>query len=87
MARIYSKSPAPLYRASHKAWEHKVDFWQVLPVALALVLILEGMLPFLSPRRWREMLDLVAQLEDRTIRRIGFGSMLLGLIVLYWVNG
>ncbi|MBN7795550.1 DUF2065 domain-containing protein [Parahaliea mediterranea] len=64
-----------------------MDFWQVLPVALALVLIIEGMLPFVSPRRWREMLALVGQMEDGVIRRIGLGSMLLGLLLLHWVNG
>ncbi len=59
-----------------------MDFWQVLPAAMALVLIIEGMFPFLSPARWREMLSAVGQLEDRTIRRLGLGSMLLGLLIL-----
>lgn len=63
-----------------------VDLWQVLPVALALVLVIEGVLPFLSPRRWREMVASVAQLEDRLIRNVGLGSMLLGLALLYWVH-
>lgn len=63
-----------------------VDFWQVLPVALALVLVIEGMLPFLSPGRWRQMIVQVAALEDRLIRNIGLGSMLLGLLLLYWVH-
>jgi uncharacterized protein len=64
----------------------EVDFWQVLPVALALVLIIEGAMPFISPNRWRNMLALVAQMEDRVIRNIGLGSMLLGLVLLYLVN-
>ncbi|GAB3323891.1 DUF2065 domain-containing protein [Haliea atlantica] len=63
-----------------------MDFWQVLPVALALVLVIEGMLPFLSPGRWRQMIVQVAALEDRLIRNIGLGSMLLGLLLLYWVH-
>ncbi len=63
-----------------------MDFWQVLPIALALVLIIEGMLPFLSPRRWRETVLMIAQMEDRVIRNIGLGSMLLGLLLLYLVN-
>ncbi|KGE05189.1 DUF2065 domain-containing protein [Pseudohaliea rubra] len=63
-----------------------MDFWQVFPVAVALVLVLEGVLPFLSPARWRSMVVLVAQLDDRAIRRFGFGSMLLGLGLLYLVN-
>lgn len=63
-----------------------MDFWQVLPVALALVLVIEGLLPFISPRRWRQMVATVAQLEDRLIRNVGLGSMLLGLVLLYWVQ-
>ncbi|TGD73098.1 DUF2065 domain-containing protein [Mangrovimicrobium sediminis] len=63
-----------------------MDFWQVLPVALALVFIIEGAMPFLSPRRWRELLATVAALDDRTIRFIGLGSMLIGLALLYWVH-
>ncbi len=60
-----------------------MDFWQVLPVAIALVLIIEGMLPFISPRRWRNMLAMVEQMEDRVIRNVGLGSMLLGVVLLY----
>jgi uncharacterized protein YjeT (DUF2065 family) len=60
-----------------------VDFWKVLPVALALVLIIEGMLPFISPHRWRNMLAMAEQMEDRVIRNIGLGSMLLGVVLLY----
>ena len=64
-----------------------MDFWQVLPVALALVLIIEGAMPFISPNRWRNMLAIVAQMEDRVIRNIGLGSMLFGVLLLYMVNG
>ena len=63
-----------------------MDFWQVLPVALALVLIIEGAMPFISPNRWRNMLAVVAQMEDRVIRNIGLGSMLLGVLLLYLFN-
>ncbi len=62
-----------------------MDFWHVLPVAVALVFIIEGMLPFISPNRWRNMLALAAQMEDRVIRNIGLGSMLFGVLVLYLV--
>ncbi|RLQ22297.1 DUF2065 family protein [Seongchinamella sediminis] len=63
-----------------------MDFWQVLPVALALVFIIEGAMPFISPDRWRTMLALVAEMDDRVIRRIGLGSMLFGVGLLYLVN-
>tara|TARA_R100000005_G_scaffold47473_1_gene22707 strand:+ start:25 stop:216 length:192 start_codon:yes stop_codon:yes gene_type:complete len=63
-----------------------VEFWQVLPAALALVLIIEGILPFLSPRTWRQMVIGVAQQQDKVIRNVGLGSMLLGVVMLYWVH-
>ena len=63
-----------------------MDFWQVLPAALALMLIIEGMLPFISPNRWRNMLAVVANMEDRVIRNVGLGSMALGVVILYLVN-
>ncbi|MFT5710566.1 MAG: hypothetical protein ACI8QT_001263 [Halioglobus sp.] len=63
-----------------------MNFWQVLPAAIALVLIIEGLMPFISPNRWRNMLEAVGQMEDRVIRNIGLSSMLLGVAILYWVN-
>lgn len=63
-----------------------MDFWQVLPVALALVFIIEGMLPFISPNRWRNMLVMVEQMDDRVIRNVGLGSMLFGIFLLYLVH-
>ncbi len=63
-----------------------MEFWQVLPVALSLVFILEGVLPFLSPKRWRQMMTLVVQMDDRIIRNFGLGSMTFGLFLLYIVN-
>jgi hypothetical protein len=63
-----------------------VDFWHVLPVAVALVFIIEGMLPFVSPNRWRNMLAMVEQMDDRVIRNVGLGSMLFGIVLLYLVH-
>ncbi len=63
-----------------------MDFWQVLPAAIALVFIIEGLMPFISPGRWRNMLTVVEQMDDRIIRNFGLGSMLVGLLLLYWVN-
>jgi uncharacterized protein YjeT (DUF2065 family) len=63
-----------------------LDFWNVLAVAIALVFIIEGMLPFISPDRWRKLLTMANQMEDRVIRNIGLGSMLFGVVVLYLVH-
>jgi uncharacterized protein len=63
-----------------------VDFWQVLPAALALVFVIEGVLPFLSPSRWRAMMMTVARLDDPSLRRFGLVSMVFGVLLLYLVN-
>jgi uncharacterized protein YjeT (DUF2065 family) len=54
--------------------------------AVALMLVLEGLLPFLSPGRWRSMFEKLARLSDGQIRFFGLSSMLIGLVLLlvYW---
>lgn len=56
--------------------------WQDLGVALCLVLIIEGILPFLYPNRWKELVAMAAQVDDRTMRIMGFSSMILGVVLL-----
>ncbi|MCR8923125.1 DUF2065 family protein [Dasania sp. GY-MA-18] len=56
--------------------------WQDLAIALSLVLVIEGILPFLSPRSWRDMIMQVAQLSERQLRIMGLASMLAGLFLL-----
>ena len=63
-----------------------LDFWHVLAVAIALVFIIEGLLPFISPGRWRKLLVMVDQMEDKVIRNIGLGSMLFGVFLRYSVH-
>jgi len=53
-----------------------------LLVAFALMLVLEGILPFLAPVVWRETFRRLTQLTDGQIRFLGLASMLLGLILL-----
>ena len=60
--------------------------WTEFGSALALVLIIEGVMPFLSPGRFRHTMAQVAQLPDRHLRGIGLGSMLVGVTVLYLVR-
>lgn len=57
-----------------------------LLVALSLLLVLEGILPFISPVRWRETIVVVARLPARQIRIIGLCSMLAGTLLLYLTN-
>ncbi len=63
-----------------------MDFWYVLTAAIALVFIIEGMLPFISPDRWRKLLTMANQMDDRVIRNVGLGSMLFGVFILYLVH-
>lgn len=50
--------------------------------ALALMLVLEGVLPFLAPATWREAFVRVTEMRDGQIRFMGLVSMLAGLILL-----
>ena len=54
-----------------------------LLTALALVLLIEGLLPFLSPGGWKKMFSQLLQLQDGQLRFFGLASMLLGLTILW----
>lgn len=58
--------------------------WDELLAAFGLMLVLEGILPFLNPNVLRRSLLRMAELEDRALRFAGLASMLLGLLVLYF---
>ena len=51
--------------------------------ALALMLVCEGVLPFLSPTLWRRMFEKATRMSDGQIRFIGLSSMLVGLLLLF----
>jgi len=50
--------------------------------ALALMLVVEGLLPFLSPTLWRQVFQRALQLSDGQIRFLGLSSMIAGLLAL-----
>ncbi|GAB4551179.1 MAG: DUF2065 domain-containing protein [Rhizobacter sp.] len=50
--------------------------------ALALMLVIEGVLPFLSPGAWRKVFERAIQLSDGQIRFVGLSSMIAGLLAL-----
>lgn len=54
----------------------------ILLLAFALMLVIEGLLPFLAPRVWRETFRRVTELSDGQIRFIGLSSMLVGIVLL-----
>jgi uncharacterized protein YjeT (DUF2065 family) len=63
-----------------------MDMWHQLAVAVAMVFILEGIIPFLAPRRWQNLVRVMAELDNNTMRTMGLASMLFGLALLYLVN-
>ena len=60
--------------------------WDDLWAAMALMLVIEGIVPFLSPDAMRRMLAAMLQMDDRSIRIAGFVSMLVGVALLYWLR-
>ena len=54
-----------------------------LLAALALVFVLEGLLPFLNPDRYRRMLTLAMRMDRQTLRFMGLTSMTIGVLLLY----
>ena len=61
--------------------------WTELLTALALVFVIEGMLPFISPARYRQMVAEVTRMNDSSIRTVGLVVMIVGLLLLYFVRG
>ncbi|TRZ91399.1 MAG: DUF2065 domain-containing protein [Rhodocyclaceae bacterium] len=54
----------------------------ILLLAFALMLVIEGLLPFLAPRVWRETFRRVTEMSDGQIRFIGLSSMVIGVVLL-----
>jgi uncharacterized protein YjeT (DUF2065 family) len=57
--------------------------WNEIAAAFCLVLVIEGIMPFLYPRRWRALALMLADVDDRTMRVVGLVSMLSGTLLLY----
>ena len=60
--------------------------WQDILTAFALYLILEGMIPFVSPKRFRRTVEQIAKLGDNNVRIAGLLAMAAGLIMLFIVR-
>ncbi len=60
--------------------------WTDFGVAIALLLVIEGVMPFLAPAALRRTMAAVAELPDRPLRMLGAGSMVVGLLLLYLVR-
>ena len=60
--------------------------WTDLLSAIALVFVLEGIIPFINPDVLRKMYFMASQLSNQALRFIGLSSMLAGLVMLYLVR-
>ena len=60
--------------------------WSDLLAALALYLVLEGVLPFLNPQAMKRVLTTMATFSDRQLRLWGLASMAAGVLLLYFVR-
>lgn len=59
---------------------------KMLLTAFALVLVLEGLLPFLIPALWREAFRRLTEMSDGQVRFLGLSSMVAGVLLLYLVR-
>ena len=60
--------------------------WQELLVGLSLVLVVEGLIPFASPGRYRRLVEVISTIQDSRLRAAGGACMLAGLVLLYAVH-
>ncbi len=60
-----------------------LQYWLL---GLAMMMVVEGLLPFLLPELWRETFRKLVALTDGQLRFIGLTSMLAGLLMLYWIK-
>jgi len=61
--------------------------WRDLFAALSLVLILEGLIPFAAPSRYRRLVERLGDTTPAHLRYGGLVMMAVGLILLYWIRG
>lgn len=59
---------------------------ECLGIAIGLLFIIEGLTPFLAPRLWRRAMQQMFMQPDKYLRVFGFISMLIGLLLLYWIR-
>ncbi|MFQ5983634.1 MAG: DUF2065 domain-containing protein [Woeseiaceae bacterium] len=60
--------------------------WQDIFTAFSLYLVIEGMIPFMSPNRFRQAVAQIARLDDNHLRVTGLSVMFIGLVLLFIVR-
>ncbi len=62
-------------------------YWTEILTAVALLLVIEGMLPFVGPSRYKQAVARIAGLSDNQLRTFGLAAMVAGLLLLFVVRG
>jgi len=61
-------------------------YWTEILTALALVLVIEGMLPFVRPGRYKQLVAQIVRLSDNQLRMFGLSAMIIGIVLLFIVR-
>ena len=61
-------------------------YWTEILTALALVLVIEGMLPFVRPGRYKQLVAQIVRLSDNQLRMFGLSAMIIGIVLLFLVR-
>jgi uncharacterized protein YjeT (DUF2065 family) len=61
-------------------------YWTEILTAVALLMIIEGMLPFIGPDRYKQLVAQIARLSDNQLRMFGLTAMIAGLFLLFIVR-
>ena len=61
-------------------------YWTEILTACALLLVLEGILPFVGPNRYKQMVAQIVRLSDNQLRAAGLTAMVAGLLLLFFVR-
>lgn len=62
------------------------ELLRTLAAAVCLVFVLEGIIPFLYPARWRKLVQQLSMMDDNSMRMMGLVSMLIGVGLLYLIH-
>ncbi len=63
-----------------------IEGWGLFWMLISLVLVIEGLMPAISPVRWRQWLLRMTEVQDTTVRAFGLGSMCLGAVIMAIVH-
>ena len=61
-------------------------YWTEILTAVALVLVIEGMLPFVRPGRYKQLVAQIVRLSDNQLRMFGLTAMIIGIVLLFIVR-